>query len=751
MNTQNLRHALMIGAGMICTTAGAAEVSGTMVSGTAVSGTADEASASATAADAAGSEQIVVQGRYLTQRIDSTPIDLDLLDLPRNVNVIEDDLLQEQGHVTLQDSLRNVPGITLEAGEGNPPGGGDAITIRGFSARDDVFVDGLRDVGLYFRDPYNVSTIEVSKGPGSAILGHGNVGGSLNLVSRKPELANRIGFEASVGTDDFFRATTDLNGVISEAGGIAFRLNAMAHTSDKPGREIVTRERWSIAPSISAGLGTDTVVTLDYFHLEQDDLPDGGIPNARDASLAGTPFAGRVAPVPRDSFYGHTNDIQDVRADRVTLSADHFFSDNVRLDFKVRYGEAEIDLTRSSPRFVGTVTTLDETTQARGDQKPRLQTEEILIGRANLYVDADLGGTSHSLVFGVEASTEESRNIRRLDTRGPSTPLFNPVERTIVTNPFNGTSAETQTDILAFYAFDTIEFSPQFFLSGGVRFDTVTTSVQSFDESGSFPGFVVDLERKDDEFSGNLGLTFKPTPNTALFAAWGTSFEPNARSEVVQLAGGNNNPPVRPEQFDTAPERTEAFEIGGKWQSVDGRLLGTLSLFQIEKTNARTPGNDPGDPAIVLEGEQRVRGIEANLTGELTEWMSVFAGYTYLDGEVTRSNNPLELGQPLALTPEHSFSIWTSFDVTDRFRFGGGVQYKDSVTSQVFERPDRLTTTVDAYTLVDLFAEYQATDNFTVRANLDNAFDEFYFPAVQSAQSIPGDARAFRLSLIGRF
>ena len=738
MHKTTLRYALLVGAGMAFASASAQETpSGTD---------------STTQEDAVSvQDTVVVEGRYLTRRVADNPIDLDLVDLPRSVSVIEDDLLQEQGRRSLRESLRNVPGITLEAGEGNPPGGGDAVTIRGFSARDDVFVDGLRDVGLYFRDPFNVSTIEVSKGPGSAVLGRGNVGGSLNLVSRTPFLEETAGLEVSIGSDDYARATADLNTVISQDNGIAARLNAVLHDADKPGRDIVTRGRWSIAPSISAGLGTNTVYTLDYFHMEQDDLPDGGIPNGRNASLAGTEFAGRPAPVPRDSFFGHTNDVQDVTADRITFSVDHAFSDKISLDAKLRYGEAEIDLTRSSPRFVGTVTTLDETTEVRGDQKPRLQTEEILIGRVNLYVDAELGGTDHSFVFGVEGSTEESRNVRRLDTKGPSTLLFNPQERTIVTNPFNGTSAETQTDILSIYAFDTIEFTPQLFVSGGVRFDSVTSGVESFDETGTLPDFVIDLEREDEEFSGNLGLTFKPTPNTSLFAAWGTSFEANARSEVVQLAGGNNKPPTTPEKFNVDPERTQAFELGGKWESADGRLQASASLFEIKKLDARTPGADDSEPAIVLDGEQRVRGVELNLTGDLTERLSVFGGYTYLDGEVTESNNPLSLGEPLALTPEHSFAIWSSFDVSEKLRVGGGVQYKDSVNSQVFSRPDRLTVTVDDYTLVDLFAEYTISPILSVRANLDNVTDEFYFPAVQSAQSIPGDARAFRLSLIARY
>ena len=699
-------------------------------------------------------EQITITGRrYGAEELSLSKFTRPLLDTARSVTVIDDALLQEQGRRSLRESLRNVTGIAIDAGEGNPPGGTDAVSIRGFSARDDVFVDGMRDVGLFFRDPFDSRRIEVYKGPGSAIQGRGNVGGSINLVSRWATMEQVRDFELSGGSDDFFRITGDLNEVIDEQNGIAFRLNAMVHDADKPGREEVEHERWAIAPSIGFGLGTDTEFTVSYYHLEQDDRPDGGIPNARNPSLAGSGLEGRPAPVNRDAFFGHSTDFQDVDVDRLTARLDHRFNEFAKVRAQFRYGRTDNNQIISSPRFAdGSLTTIDETTEVVGNQKPRKQEDTIIIGQIDATFDFDTAGLKHTVVAGVEASTEESKNRRRLDANGPPTDLFDPKLRPADAIPFNGTRAETETDTVAVYAFDTIEIAPQWLLSGGVRFDHVDTTAQSFDETGMFPDFVVDVGRDDEEVSANVSLVYKPTDESSVYAAWGNSFEANARSEIVQLAGGNNNPPVTADEFDVSPEQTRAVEVGAKWNLLGERLLLTGAFFQIKKFDARVPGDEIDDPAVVLEGEQRVRGFELSAVGmPLPNW-NVFAGYTFLDAEVTEANNPFALGQDLPRAPDNSFTFWSSYALTPALTVGGGVQHVGSRTSSIRSGPDdRFVTTVDDYTLVDAFIEFALIENLSLKVNLDNITDKFYFEGVTSGQSRPGPARAVRASLLASF
>ncbi|MFQ3596564.1 MAG: TonB-dependent receptor plug domain-containing protein, partial [Sphingomonadaceae bacterium] len=165
---------------------------------------ADAAEALAAADALAAGEAIVVTG-YRVSGLSDLRTPLPLSDTPLTATVIADDLLSEQGRRTLRDALRNVTGISFQAGEGNPPGGGDSFSVRGFSARDDIFVDGVRDPGNYFRDPFNAERIEVTKGPASAFAGRGNIGGTVNIVSRQPILENRFSGEFGGGTDAFAR------------------------------------------------------------------------------------------------------------------------------------------------------------------------------------------------------------------------------------------------------------------------------------------------------------------------------------------------------------------------------------------------------------------------------------------------------------------------------------------------------------------------------------------------------------------
>lgn len=696
----------------------------------------------------AGPREITVIGEYASETLSTPQHQLPLLDTPQTAVVISDDLLEEQGRRTLRDALRNITGVSFQAGEGNPPGGGDAFNVRGFSARDDIFVDGIRDPGNYFRDPFYAERIEVTKGPASAFAGRGNVGGTVNIVTRQANLKDSLFGEAVVGTDQFFRGTFDGNAVLDTERGIALRLTAMAHHNDEPGRDFVENERWAIAPSIGFGLGGDTTVMVNYLHLEQDDLPDLGLPNARNFSLAGSGFEGRVAPVDRDNFYGYATDYRHVETDTITGRIDHKVSDTIQLANITRYARVALDQIVSAPRFVGNVTTLDANTQVVGNFKPRDQVDELFINQTTLTASFGSPAFRHTLVIGAEYVEETNRNRRRLDANGPARNLFNPAFVPAQPLAYNGTRARIDLDTISLFLFDTIELGERWRIVAGLRHDWVETRVRGFDDNGIAPGFVTDLARKDSELSGNAALVFKPTANSSLYLAWATAFEPGSASEVIQLAGGNNNPPVTPANFFVAPETSEAFELGGKLDLMDGRLQLSAALFEITRNNARTPGINPGDPAVVLDGAQRVRGFEVQAVGAITPRWNIFAGYSYLDGEVTRSNRPFEIGQRLEQTPEHSLSAWTSYALTDALLVGGGVQYASSRTSNV--RPGLtadFVITAPSYTVFDAFAEYQLTDRLSARVNVYNLADETYFLSFGQAQSIPAPARSATFTL----
>lgn len=714
---------------------------GALVSGAAIS-------AAPAGAEAVEDSDIVVTGKYVAERLSTPQHALTILDTPQTVTVVEDDLMAEQGRRSLRDAMRNITGISFQAGEGNPPGGSDAFNVRGFSARDDIFVDGIRDPGNYFRDPFYAERIEVTKGPASAFAGRGNVGGTVNIVTRQPVMEARLAGELGIGTDRFLRGTFDINQVVREEGGIAVRLTAMGHRADEPGRDHVFNRRWAVAPSIGFGLGGDTQFIVNFLHLEQDDRPDAGLPNARNLSLGGSGFEGRVAPVARTNFYGYATDYREVTTNALTGRFEHRFSDSLSLRNTTRYARVHNDQLISSPRFVGTVTTLGPATQAVGSRKPRDQVDELFINQTGLTAEVMTGSVKHTLVIGGEIVAESSENRRRLDANGPVTNLFNPVLQAASAIPYNGTRAHTDVETQSLYLFDTLELGEQWNIVAGLRHDWVKTRARGFDDLGTVPAYVTDLTRRDRAWSGNAALVFKPSSHTSVYIAYGTAFEPGSGAEVVQLAGGNNSPLVTPANFFVAPETSKAWEAGAKAELMGGALQLSGALFQIMRDNARTPGVNPGDPAVVLDGGQRVRGFELQAVGRLTERWNLFAGYAYLDGKVTKSNRPYEVGQRLDGTPEHSASLWTSYALAEGLLLGGGVQHVSSRTSNV-----RQSATADfgivtpPYTVFDAFAEYKVTEQFGIRANVYNIGDRSYFYSFASGQSIPAAARSATLTL----
>jgi catecholate siderophore receptor len=532
---------------------------------------------------------IVVTGENADDRIQAPQRQTTILDTPATVSVISEDLMAQQGRTTLRDTLRNITGISFQAGEGNPPGGGDAFSVRGFSSRDDILVDGMRDIGNYFRDPFIAHRIDVTKGPASAFAGRGNVGGTVNILTFVPKMGDFLRVEATGGTANLARVEADANLAIDYDRGIALRLSALAHRADEAGRDVTQNRRWAIAPTLVFGIDNATMVQVNVLHTEQNNIPDFGIPNVRDLSFAGSRFFGQPAPVPRNSYYGYSTDYQRIVADTATIRIEHEFDNGMSLLHQTRLGRVSNDSIASAPRWFGAPTEPDATAQVFGRGKPRDQVDRALFNQTALTMEFGSDAFHHTLVIGGEASFESAENLRRLDPDGPPRPLFNPP---LIAGPipaYNGTRARMDTDTLAFYLFDTVELGDRFRIVGGLRFDNVRTRVQGFDDGGTVPAYVTDIRVEDNEWSGNLGFVYKPNDDSSIYIAYGTAFEPSGRSEVVQLAGVNNNPPVTFDSLNADPERSASWELGAR---TEFPLLGgeaTLSgaLFQITKNNAR--------------------------------------------------------------------------------------------------------------------------------------------------------------------
>jgi catecholate siderophore receptor len=696
-----------------------------------------------------------------------TAIDLlptKILDTPQSINVIPAEVIKEQGVNNLQDALKNVPGITLNAGEGGTHG--DLVNLRGFSAGDDYFMDGLRDTGLYDRDTFDYESIEVYKGPASTLFGRGSTGGVINQVLKAPQLFPIYDFGVTAGTNGEARGTADINYVLGDDA--AFRINLMGQRNNQEGRPFSRSQRFGIAPSIAFGIGTDTTFSLKYLHQQEDNIPDYGIPF----------LFGKPAPVARDTYYGlPTDDRFKTEVDVVTGRFEHKFDDMFTMSDTLRYGHYWFDsrqtasiygtancfnsaatagfftgaplcaalpaasqapVTASNPFFPVLGTPLDAISVLR-DRPSSKGTIATVMNDLNTTARFETGPLSHTLIAGVDYD-DESADLTRFvnqDTIITPTPLLapNPFEAFPGTQTTVNSRPITKTNTLGLYVTDTIVFNQQWELTGAMRFDHFRAR---FDQN---LGKASHFARTDDVWSPRAALVYKPTPETSVYISYGTSFNPSA--ENLALAANNQALP---------PEKDRTYEIGGKAQVWDGLLSLTAAVFNTEKTNARI--TDPLQPALqTLAGTEKVNGFEFGAQGRITEHWEIIAGYTYLD--------PTAIGLvaagvhgPIPNTAHNQANLWTTYDFDDGFKIGGGLNYigMRRAGTDILIAPGRIVTaSVPGYTTLDAMVGWQINDTFGLQLNGYNLTDKYYFAdsyytRPNENHAVPGPGRTFLLS-----
>ena len=687
-----------------------------------------DAAEAAQPADPEGQSIVVVGERYRINTLNSRLPDV--RDAPQSISIIPREIIEQQAATTLNDVLRNVSGISMAAGEGGGGPAGDNLTLRGFGARNDIFVDGIRDFASYTRDTFNIEQVEVVKGPASAQTGRGSTGGYINLFSKQPQARTFAAGTVGIGLPGYERATVDFNlggEELGLGGSTALRVNALYHDADTPGRDRVETHRIGIAPSIAFGLGTSTRAILSYFRLKQDNVPDYGVPFvpavAPHPSLE--PYEDQPAPVDYDNYYGVLDrDFDDTKVNIATFALEHDLTDGIRLSNTTRYGRAVRDSLFSAPRFQTPGTTL-----ISPQPQSRDTVDKTLLNQSNIFAKFQTGTIRHDAIAGLEISKDRSRNQLRSVTDNPVTDLFDPDPE----RPWGGTITDlpaevvrAKTNTIAAYVFDTVHFSDQLLMTGGLRWER---NKSEFNPAPSqLSATVQPIERNDSYLTWRAGLTYKPMPSLSLYAGAGTSINPS----IENLTQTTPNESLG----ELKPEKSRTYEIGAKWDGFGGKLLVTTALFRTEKTNART-AEIAGQPAQVLEGEQRVDGFEFGVTGRITERWQLIGSYTYLDSEVRDSNTDTEVGNRLGNVPKHSGSIWTVYKLPMGVEIGGGARYVSGRYTNVAN-----TRFVDDYWVVDATLGYDISDKISLRVNAFNLFDERYADQLGGGHFVPGAGRS---------
>src|SRR5258707_2707217 len=687
-------------------------------------------------------EQVTVFGQKDAYKIDTSSLSklaVPLIDVSQSINTISAQEMQDRAVMDLNQALKTVPGVTIGAGEFRSIG--TSPTIRGFVARTDMFMDGIRDYGDYYRDPFNAEAIEVLEGPAGVVFGRGSTGGVIEQDSKLPKLQPLIAGTLTGGTDSTRRATIDVNEPLTGFGeGAAFRINAMGHKSMVADRNVVEDSRYGFAPSFSLGLGTPTRLTLAYFRQYNDDIPDYGLP------YLGT----QPAQVPRDNYYGFRDDFMHTLTDVVTFKVEHDFSDAITIENQARYARYSRDFRFTEPLIAATIpltTPLSAVNVTRNDNTGR-SVDSMLWDQLNVTIRWSIGGIDNISVVGIEGGHERATPEFDNSSGVPASPLLNPNENLdfTATSTFPRYTTHLTANSTAPYLIDTVKLGARWEATLGLRTYHFTVNYNDANFSTTAPGVIVKtdhIEHTDNMGSYRGALTYKPATNGSIYLAFGTSFNPSA--EDLSLISSSRSFSLNNANLD--PEKNRTYELGTKWALIDSRLNLSATLFRLEKENARVP--DPTNVLLnILGGSQRVDGAELRAEGQLTAKWRIDAGYEYLDGKQTGSTKgAAPVGAPLMNTPKHALTVWNVYQILPRFEVGGGSRF---VSSQFTQNVPPIKTVPEFWTF-DGMAKYAFTPNIAVQLNVNNLTNRYYYDQLHFFHVVPGPGRTGLLSLNVRY
>jgi len=727
-----------------------------------------------------------------------------LQDMTQAVAVIDAATMKQQAAATLGDGLRNIPGITVAIGEGGTLSG-DQFKIRGFDAKDDVYLDGLRDFGAYTRDSFDDEEVQVLKGPSGLMFGRGTTGGAINTISKTPFLQDRYSAAIEGGNGDHFRATADLNHAFSDTGAV--RLNLMLTDTGVVDRDFVHATRWGIAPMIALGLGTDTQYSLAYLHQHTDAHPDYGIAMVqRPGQLIAEPAS--EYGLPRNTFTGYTTDIDRNDADIVTMKLAHqatpwlALTNDSRAAVYRRYFQYTTvdgcDFTAATNNCSGTF--FSATPQAAlaqiGGGGPYRQNSWGVQDVATAKADNSFGAFRNIAIAGLDVGYQNAdRTIYAyhlppasqftyllgdgtVNRRNIGVSLFNPdnnvppgyapflptattIANSSATAATVVTSSGHATDF-GFFATDRFYVTPEWSVIGGVRVDDYSATYTAVTVGTPATGPQPSTARSPSTLvNPRAALVFEPSQDQTYYLSYGRSSVPQGTSVV------GSPTPITTANQGLEPEISESLELGAKKSFFDGALGLSGAIFKVIKSNALITDPISGTTTAQSGERDRVQGIELSATGQINDKWNVLAAYSFLDSKVTGDNfcntttlvclpNPYTTGRQVSFVPKNAASFWTSYKLdalTPGLGVGGGLVYQSKLyvrnttagTAPVATGLSRIAVIPRSLEL-DVVASYDI-DKFHFQFNVNNLTDALNYSQSFGNRGTPSAGRTFILAL----
>jgi catecholate siderophore receptor len=686
--------------------AAALAISLTATSALAQTTTDNQASTGADIVDLPG--YVAQSASLYTDQVNALKTPTPIINVPQSLSITNSEEIARRGFDSIGDVVDYTPGVTMSQGEGHR----DAVVFRGVRSTADFFVDGVRDDVQYMRPLYNVEQVEILRGPNALFFGRGGTGGILNRVMKKGQIGEDFNaYTFSLDTFGAGEVQLDSNVGINEKS--AFRINAHYETIENH-RDFSDGDRIGVTPTFKFQLTEETTLDVSYEYMDHERFIDRGIPTGAD---------GEPVEDFEDIVFG-APDLNESTLEAHVLRAllQHNFSDTLKGNFTASYGDYDktYENVYASDYTPGGMVELD------GYFDNTKRQNGILSG--NLIKELETGDIEHTVIFGgeyVDTSSDQFRFDVNWDNSGSNTKNFP------VTDPMqiDGAQYDTSVDdtdvdlaVYSLYVQDEIQLFEQLQLVLGGRFDSF-----DIDVSGSSNG-----SQKDEEFSPRGGIVYKPKDNISIYASYSQSFLPQSGEQYADLGGDDKG---------QDPDEYVNLEVGVKWDFNQNLSL-TTSVFEIDQDV--TEGDGTGNYFAV---ESDIQGFEAQLQGQFNSKWFVSAGYSYLDGEINDEQDATVDGNRPRELPEHMFSIWNRYQLTEKLGLGLGVIYQDD--TYITGSND---TELPGYVRVDAAAYYQISEDLRLQLNIENLTDELYFPHAHGDHQVTVGAPIHAtFSISGRF
>ena len=668
-------------------------------------------------------EEIVVKGKVLySDQVTALKTPTAIIDVPQSLSIVTDEEIRKQGIRELGDIVRYTPGVNTSQGEGHR----DSVVFRGVRSTADFYQDGARDDVQYYRSLYNVDQVEVLRGPNALLFGRGGTGGIINRVSKKAQIGETFG-SFDIGADDFgaFDFAADYNTTTGD--NTALRINIHSDQLENH-RDSYDGDRTGFNPTLRIQMSEATTLDLSYEYVDHERFIDRGIP-----TLNGKPYE----PLKDVVFGTSAVNYQTAEADifRATMTTD--YSETSKGIFSVTSSEFEKLYQNLYAQRYDAADNAANTVRVDGYKDPTER--ENLIVSANLVNELQIGNTTHTILFGAELIDTDNKNERYdsyFSTTGTDREVFSIPSSMSGTLDISKNSAGIATvldftsdlnrrtaseiEVTSVYFQDQIELSDKLLVLLGGRLDQFDITVDDVKAGTS-------QSREDDEFSPRAGVIFKPQENVSLYYSYSESFLPRSGEQYKKLTAS---------AAALDPDVYESSEIGVNWDITPDLSL-RASYFDSEQTIAPRDESGEGSEIVGLQ----VDGIELEIKGQVSEQLYVSFGYSDMDGETSSGGEPREI-------PENTMSLWTTYQVNDKFGYGLGVTRQGE--SNISNNKPGLV--LPDYTRVDFAAFYDVSDDLTIRLNVENITDEVYFPHSHSThQASVGEEVNARLSITRRF